>query len=536
MNRTRFICRSLFACLAVLLVAGPAYARIEGTAHDLRSGSGGDVCRFCHAPHLTSGQRALWSRGANNRVYTPYTSATMRALPGQPDGSSRLCLSCHDGTIAPGQPGPGSAWNNFSLSERANLSTDLSDDHPVSIHLRAGGGVVRPPAQAPVRLDAQGKVQCTSCHDAHDDRYDGFLVDSNESSRLCLYCHDPDGWDLNIHSVSNATFARENPWTTPYRTVMENACENCHRPHQAGRRQTLLNRVTVNDTCLACHDGNFGLAGNIAPAFTRISSHAAIHCDDCHASHSMMRTSGHVPPDVPAALGWIDGETVDGIPREKADFGYEVCFKCHGENQPRRPLIRRQVMTGAVSRSFATVNPSFHPVVSPGRSQNAPSLYNGWTVTSYVQCTDCHGDDEGTGTRGAHGSNFRPLLARNYETADFTMESAAAYALCYACHDRNSILDDRSFRGHVLHIVDQNAPCSACHDPHGVAQQAGATQLNNPHLINFDTGIVLPEDSTGRLEFQDDGEQMGRCTLKCHGDNHLEEKYDAFTIKLRWRR
>ena len=70
---------------------------------------------------------------------------------------------------------------------------------------------------------------------------------------------------------------------------------------------------------------------------------------------------------------------------------------------------------------------------------------------------------------GAHGSTYRPLLERNYTTADFTSESPTAYALCYKCHDRDVLLsDDSAFRLHAKHVVAGRTPCSACHAAHGV--------------------------------------------------------------------
>ena len=35
-------------------------------------------------------------------AYIPYSSSSLQAKPGQPTGTSKLCLSCHDGTIALG--------------------------------------------------------------------------------------------------------------------------------------------------------------------------------------------------------------------------------------------------------------------------------------------------------------------------------------------------------------------------------------------------------------------------------------------------
>ncbi|MFQ5500422.1 MAG: cytochrome C, partial [Candidatus Zixiibacteriota bacterium] len=126
---------------------------------------------------------------------------------------------------------------------------------------------------------------------------------------------------------------------------------------------------------------------------------------------------------------------------------------------------------------------------------------------------------------GPHGSSFSPLLKLNYSTTDFTQESSQAYALCYSCHDRNSILGDQSFRKHKKHIESKDTPCSVCHDPHGISSATGAT-YNNTHLINFDLSVVFPDPNTGKLEFVDTlGVGRGECYLQCHGKKHSPKRY-----------
>ncbi|MDX1777878.1 MAG: hypothetical protein R3339_03290, partial [Thermodesulfobacteriota bacterium] len=84
------------------------------------------------------------------------------------------------------------------------------------------------------------------------------------------------------------------------------------------------------------------------------------------------------------------------------------------------------------------------------------------------------------------------------------------------CHNRNNILTDQSFPEHRRHVVEERAPCSVCHDPHGVAPTT--------HLINFDKTIVFPNDK-GDVRFEDYGRLSGACSLKCHGENHDLRSY-----------
>jgi hypothetical protein len=172
---------------------------------------------------------------------------------------------------------------------------------------------------------------------------------------------------------------------------------------------------------------------------------------------------------------------------------------------------------------------SFHPVATSGRNVDVPSLRPGWTTGSMVYCSDCHNSDTGPqggggGAGGVHGSDRTPLLAANYNTADFTTETDFAYALCYKCHDRTNILSNQSFSAHNVHVVTQRIPCSACHDAHGISSLLGNSR-NNSHLINFDKTIVRPDPTSGLTQYVDNGMGSGTCTLSCHGTVHVATPY-----------
>ena len=97
--------------LSVLLPAvAHANMSIVNTLHDLSASGPGEVraltedriCVFCHTPHNATPFSPLWNKELKPMVYTLYESSTLSAVPTQPSGPSRLCLSCHDGTIALG--------------------------------------------------------------------------------------------------------------------------------------------------------------------------------------------------------------------------------------------------------------------------------------------------------------------------------------------------------------------------------------------------------------------------------------------------
>jgi ribosomal protein L40E len=223
----------------------------------------------------------------------------------------------------------------------------------------------------------------------------------------------------------------------------------------------------------------------------------------------------------------ITGVTITGAFTQQVQYEYEVCFKCHGDNPNRvQSNISRQITQTNTRLEFAPSNPSFHPVASSGVNLNVPSLIPPVTVARIIYCTDCHNSSSDS------GSDYPPLLAYRYETADYTRESESAYELCYRCHSRNSILSNESFSKHREHVEeapcsvchDAHAPCSVCHDAHGISSAQG-NSANNTHLINFDISIVRSDSTSGRLEFEDQGVFHGQCYLECHGKAHSPLSY-----------
>jgi len=542
--------------------------RVAATAHNLslsgpgkmRAASESQVCVFCHSTHKAMGMRPMWNRKASPTSYKIYDSSTLDAKPGQPTGVSKLCLSCHDGTIALGSVLSHSdkiriSGGDYIPSGLTNLGTDLSDDHPVSFFYTGGVAAsdrqLLDPSALPdeITLDETGQLQCTACHDPHRNRYGDFLVLPPENGMLCTACHRMDGWNVSSHATSSASVAVSRSGDWPFATVAENACRCCHRPHSAGGPERLLILEREEDNCLACHDGLVARTNILAeldkfsahdprryfgehdPAETLAGTNAHVECADCHNPHAVAtqpfvtdRTS------LGATLSHVKGVNVGGATVQKSQNEYEICFRCHGDAAVNvRTRVMRQVQQSNLRLAFNSGNPSYHPVVVSSPAQSTVSLVPGLAAGSLLRCTDCHNNDTGpraggSGPDGPHGSSYEFLLERNYTTRDDTVESEFEYDLCYKCHRRTSILSDQSFPSHRLHIVDQRAPCSACHDPHGISltQRFGS---DHTHLINFDTRIVQPTSLTRTMSFRDLGNLAGSCSLVCHGSEHKDRTY-----------
>src|SRR5689334_3010708 len=107
----------------------------------IKSMTESNACVFCHTTHHSGGATPLWNHILTSVTnYIVYSSPTFEAMGltiPQPNGASRLCLGCHDGTVALGsvnsRTSPITMQNNVTtISGHANLGTDLSGDHPIS--------------------------------------------------------------------------------------------------------------------------------------------------------------------------------------------------------------------------------------------------------------------------------------------------------------------------------------------------------------------------------------------------------------------
>lgn len=547
----------VFSFLFLFIATNCFAASIINSKHNLSiSGPGNvkgvtesEICIFCHTSHSASSAAPLWNRYESGQVYIPYASSTLKASVGQPTGASKVCLSCHDGTVALGMVRSRSEAISFAqaIGGQQNLGTDLSNDHPVSFRYDSTLAFSNPQLKGPaaltgaIRLDKDSQVQCTACHDPHNNQFGSFSRVDGVRGALCLACHNMNGWDGSIHKLSMASWngLSSNPWQhTSWRNVSDNACENCHTPHNAAGRKRLLNSSTEEGNCIPCHNGNVAQK-NIVNEFNKsslhpiynytgvhdpaenaiVSSNRHVECFDCHNTHAV----SNVPAgSVEGSLAGLKGVNAQGSAVNAVNYEYELCFRCHADsNYAARNYVNRQFAENNARIEFAPANQSYHPLENIGKNANVPSLIAPYTASSIIKCGDCHNNNNGpgnggTGPKGPHGSIYSPLLERNLVLADNQPENSTTYALCYKCHDRNNILDDRSFSDHKKHIAGVKSPCTACHDPHGVK--------NATHLINFDLNIVSA-NSSGQLSFSDRGVFSGECSLKCHNKQHNKLTY-----------
>lgn len=222
------------AAIAVLASGTVASASgITGSAHDFSkwSWADGEICKPCHTPHnaiAADVSSRLWNHQMSTASYTLHGAraagvgttqdATRAGGQADMDMGSRLCLSCHDGTVA--LDSFGGRTGTVMATGPISLGTDLSNDHPVGMsavydEVRAYGGhysyqplavakaagirFVELPNTTYTYTDQTGAtvtsnklvISCVSCHDVHNGSgfEQGLLRGDNAGSKLCVSCH-----------------------------------------------------------------------------------------------------------------------------------------------------------------------------------------------------------------------------------------------------------------------------------------------------------------------------------------------------------
>ncbi|MBM4036115.1 MAG: cytochrome C [Planctomycetes bacterium] len=183
-----------------------AHGGIVGSPHDFSSKpwSRGQPCAVCHTPHRAdaSVRAPIWTHAFSAATYILYSSPTMKATPAQPSHyGSKLCLSCHDGTVA--LDSFGGELGSTYITGAARIGTDLRPMHPIGIIYNAALAAANPSLHNPdartvptgetvtkALLYGTGNLECGSCHDVHNERgIPKLLRFSNQRSALCLTCH-----------------------------------------------------------------------------------------------------------------------------------------------------------------------------------------------------------------------------------------------------------------------------------------------------------------------------------------------------------
>ncbi len=448
-----------------------------------------EVCVFCHTPHgstledLGGGVKApLWNRKLSTASYFLYDevwSPTLEAFrinvkPSAPTGYSKLCLSCHDGTLAIGDvynaPGSG-GYSSTGQSAIPLTGTDaggtmpvgsgrytgdtrliganLSNDHPISfvfdMNLYSADKEVADPSTVvdPVTNKtllysemsaARNNVQCTSCHNPHT-TYEKFLRMSKwnlgagpTTKQICLNCHNKPGWTGSSHQIAAKTFNASGLPSSDVnfagKQMTTVGCLACHDTHTIQGAEKLLRDAVDSATYTA---GGNPTAGD--------KSKSAIEniCFRCHSRasaslstpHGLMDNNAAPPPDI-----WSQFNKTSRMPITDT--------ASQGNHQP--------VFT--LSQPADTNIPiGYNPQTDYEKVQvgvvGAPS-----SVYKHIECTDCHNPHRVTSNTSASLSGIDRLAGMRGIRVDGTVMQSAANSgtsgtyrnmveipeVCFRCH------------------------------------------------------------------------------------------------------
>jgi hypothetical protein len=413
------------------------------------------ICAFCHTPHDATMAHAapIWNRQLSQATYIPYSSTSLDATDlGQPTGKSKLCLSCHDGTIALGAVNVlnREEFNRsgktvpFSFPEGGsspagtipeglgketgftrNLGTDLTNTHPISFTYdsaqAARDGELYDPGAVPQLAER-------SPHSGGDPQIPlprgTFLPLERDENGVgpkleCISCHDPhlrsDIPGENIKFLRVNRFQRQQPVQGQFDAQRDIVCLACH--NKAGWAGSAHANPAVADERYT--DASAALRE--FPRDIRVWQAACLNCHDPHTVRGARRI---LREGVDGPL-FTDPKT-GGQYRQGGQPALEfVCYSCHANPAVGPPTA--QVLQGQVNPS---ANPAFEvpdiktdfttmrrhmpisnsdqlagqEVHSIGTGNTATQgdrrgedfiesrelLGLGGTVNRHVECTDCH--------------------------------------------------------------------------------------------------------------------------------------------------
>ena len=502
----------IYAVSGVLLLTsgGVLAARISdvrGTKHNLSAAPDGssylggtvpdrtvkaktetEICVFCHTPHgATAELTPLWNRRLSSATYIPYTSSALDAniLQGtldQPGGSSKLCLSCHDGTLAVGNVNvlngassavPGtqtiemlgtdlsgviSPGSGEQTGYTRNIGVDLTNDHPISVSytsaLAARDGELR-------MVDAQQKYPA-GLGSIIGVRTIGLKPKApleqtgagGTGQIQCGACHDPHLRETDI-TEGNQKFLRLNRFQSA--------------------QPSLLFNVAGDINCIACHDKDQGAGTWI------------------YSSHANPQVATQTYTD-PAATQREFPKAADGalsnLPVWKAS-----CLNCHDTHtvQGSRMLLREGTDSTAVPKSGG--GSAIEETCYQCHSNDATTA-----ITPLASVADIKTDYTMIGGRRMPiASSEQPAGAEvheiggNFSQGGVPFESVDCSSATNKC---GADFVERRSRLGVGNLNNRHAECTDCHNPHRTVKFRTFAPLNLAAMPD-EKGTHMHTDSNG---------------------------------------
>jgi len=537
---------------------------VRNTKHNLSSSSSlanrnvfttatSEICVFCHTPHGSAPEAGafggpLWNRHLSTASYTLYDNTWSFSLDATvnnnaPTGFSRLCLSCHDGTIAIGSvinaPGSGGYQQTIPITNGAGpggtmslgpggeltgdtrrLGTDLRNDHPISIlfdstlvttkdpefnnpgppPLRPSQELLYPAGIGPLRRyggdnpAVYDSVQCVSCHNPHAVTYPKFLRAPIEN------CSNPanpcPGTGLSANSQGQMLL-----------------CLFCHNKDLPSGNSFTTSTHAVSQALHSTYPSAVTYPANPGYDFDGVHNVGQASCRNCHDPHTVEGAIRLHREGVDTPGG---GDAIEN-----------TCYLCHSPGPTQPQPFGQPVLPAGANTGFAANGQRIAPDIYSQFAKdhnlgvNAPcditpvgAPPKPAAIASSAQ-TDCGSAmnmklDDNLGTLRAHQPFFIQLPE---EGVEFNDPPPAIVGNEYPLGPGISQPDDMTHR----HIE-----CVDCHNPHQVTNPATnpAGRMKGMKAISFNDKVV-------GIEATETGCAPGPCgrepyvyevCFRCHGN------------------
>jgi predicted CXXCH cytochrome family protein len=491
---------TLIVAAAFALTAYPAFAAVNSTPHDFTSGGTAyGLCEVCHVPHAASSVTAkrLWRLDVTITVGANWTQSVVGDLCGTCHMSSPLIST----TNTNGDSG-------HNVESTAYNSTAAPTSHGRTVGTLTGAIGDTPAATGSARpYMSGGTMECTSCHNPHDDTLRPFLRTTDAAqtsiSLFCADCHNRYNQNVGVNNiVATAGDRSMHPVDKLYEDDTNNnsngGVTQFHEPYS-----TINTAVTA--TAWDLSGGKFQNADNSPKTNTNpvLGNGYEIGCQTCHQIHNPAASSDN--------SGSLYLLAIDNEP-SMTNNGAPLCQECHGGGNQR--FVNNMFVGAATS-----TNLDDHPIdITP---DGTPALYN-WSLTnrwerdpgsvdywpfpvggSYapgatigtigrIVCTSCH---------SAH--NARTATSLNREGGGPTYTPAVNW--CYSCHQESDTVPGN-------HHSTQDAGMSGggnwsssaigCNDCH-----TGTGGLLNAHMGFFNLNVAGGYNDSSQL------------CMTCHGNS-----------------
>lgn len=329
---------------------------------------------------------------------------------------------------------------------------------------------------------------CVACHDAHGGA-NRYLLKARTASELCKNCHqDVIGNKPAVHGP-----------------VAAGACSACHAPH-ASKFPKLLS-AKGPELCVQCHVTTKAQIEKMRVVHGPVATDCQA-CHDAHASDHKMMLKREPRALCESCHEDIKHTVETAKSTHEAVTTERACLNCHEPHASDSPGVLRTSMVDLcfechdreIDLGDGHKLGDIKAVLSTGKSLHGPVAQN--------NCAACH---------LIHGGPHFRLLIKEYPPEFYAPFKEESYALCFNCHERQLVHDQKTtsltdFRNgdtnlHYLHVNKQTKgrTCRACHETH-----ASNKEKHIRDAVPFGTGgWMLP------INYQKT-EAGGKCAPGCH--------------------